>query len=353
MGQDLSPRDVMHIVMIGSTAPIGGTTVSFNALHRHVLACGHQVTVIDTDPTGRGALRALVTTLGALSRTLARADVVTAHFSDRATLIVSPILYLMCRMARRPFVLRQFGGEFHTTFARLPRWRQALIRFTSLRADAVMLQTNAMLDALAPVTRRPVWFPTARPTAAQPMVCAKVPERGETFRCLYLGRLSRAKGALVAAEAVTGLPGVTLTMHGPLEDVTLDEISAPNVTYAGAIATEEVAIAMAAHDVLLFPTTHPGEGYAGTLIEAAQSGLPIIANRWQALPEMFSDEEVWFTEDAKPATLRQAIKDLHKAPDELVVRAHRLREASHRFDASRVFDIFVEICRDVVSQGKN
>jgi glycosyltransferase involved in cell wall biosynthesis len=353
MGQDLSPRDVMHIVMIGSTAPIGGTTVSFNALHRHVLARGHEVTVIDTDPTGRGALRALAATLVALSRTLTRADVVTAHFSDRATLIVSPILFLMCRMAGKPFVLRQFGGRFHTTFARLPRWRQALVRFTSLRADAVMLQTKAMLAALAPVTRRPVWFPTARPTAGHAMVRAKAPETDEALRCLYLGRLTRAKGALVAAEAVAGLPGVTLTMHGPLEDVTLDEISAPNVTYAGSIAAEEVAAAMAAHHVLLFPTTHPGEGYSGTLIEAAQSGLPIIANRWQALPEMFSDEEVWFTDDAKPATLRRAIQELHKAPHELGARAQRLREASHRFDASRVFDIFIEICRDVARQGKN
>ena len=43
---------------------------------------------------------------------------------------------------------------------------------------------------------------------------------------------------------------------------------------------------LAQHDALVLPTYHAGEGLPGSIIEAFQHGLPVIATRWRAIPEL-------------------------------------------------------------------
>jgi glycosyltransferase involved in cell wall biosynthesis len=48
---------------------------------------------------------------------------------------------------------------------------------------------------------------------------------------------------------------------------------------------------LAEHDALVFPSTYEGEGLPGIVVEALQAGLPVIATRWRALPELVSNEQ--------------------------------------------------------------
>ena len=52
------------------------------------------------------------------------------------------------------------------------------------------------------------------------------------------------------------------------------------------LVPEEVPRVLSEHDLLLFPSYYPGEGHPGVILEAFQCGLPVIAAKWQAVPEI-------------------------------------------------------------------
>jgi glycosyltransferase involved in cell wall biosynthesis len=342
----------LRLVMIGSLPPpLGGTTVSFSALSEFAAARVGSCRVIDTGSRAGGNLGAAARGIVGLVRELPRADVVSMHFSDRAAITIAPILASLCLAAGKPFVFRQFGGEFDRTFAQLPEWRRAILRRTIFAADAVLLQTKSMVKAFDGLADRLFWFPTARPRSAATYQGAFAKGGSKSLRCLFMGHVSRAKGAERAARAVAEIAGAELSIYGPLVDLAAQDLEGPATTYRGIALPGEVAAVMAEHDLLLFPTMHSGEGYSGTLVEAAMVGLPIVASRWQSLPEMFADDEVLFVPPDDLDALAGAIKSIMESPDELTRRSTRLIARSSAFDAETVFGRFLEICADTVRRG--
>ena len=59
----------------------------------------------------------------------------------------------------------------------------------------------------------------------------------------------------------------------------------------GAVPPGAVPALLAEHDVLVFPTYHGGEGMPGVVVEAMQSGMPVVATRWRAIPELVEHGE--------------------------------------------------------------
>lgn len=335
-----------RIMLVGSfPPPLGGTTVSLEQLRRHLDQHAVECVVVDTNPRGQGMLRAAWRALAAMVARLPTVDVVSLHFSDRAAVTAAPLFWLVCRLGGKPVVYRQFGGEFDRTYAGLPAWRRWLLRRTLLRSEAVLLQTKSMLDALAPLGARLHWFPTARRSTGAVWTGAYAAGARRTLRCAYIGHVRRAKGVLTAATAVAGLADVELDVFGPLIDVDPTEFAHDRVHYRGVLDAQDVPATMAGYDLLLFPTTYPGEGYPGTLVEAALVGLPIVASRWQSLPEMFPDGEVEFVQPGQVDDLAAAIRRFAEQPGLLAARSAALRKrARSTFDAERVFDRFVAIC---------
>ena len=343
---------LLRVMMVGSLPPpLGGTTVSFHALCEFVARHAGQCIVIDSAPRGRGIARAGMRTIVAVIRHLAQADIVTMHFSDRASITIAPILSLICRVAGKPYVLRQFGGEFDRTIAGLAPWHRWILGQTLFRADAVLLQTKAMMRSFAPLSRRLHWFPTARQQPGCLNRLSYAHGQRPVLKCLFVGHVSRAKGALAAAEAASEFVDAELSLYGPLVDLAQSELDRSNVKYRGVLPAERVSEIMAEHDVLLFPTTHPGEGYSGTLVEAAMVGLPIIANRWQSLPEMFSDDEIMFIDEATAAALSAQMRKIMANPAALQERASRLLARASDFDAETVFGQFLDLCYHATGGG--
>jgi glycosyltransferase involved in cell wall biosynthesis len=69
----------------------------------------------------------------------------------------------------------------------------------------------------------------------------------------------------------------------------LEALAAAGVRYRGAIGPEAVPTTLASYDALLLPTMWPTEGYPGVVLEAFAAGVPVIATRWNALPELVDD----------------------------------------------------------------
>lgn len=277
--------------------PIGGTQVSFSELCENFERSGtFELDVVDTTRPHaytRGWRRKLSDGLGFAATLLAllqrgkRAQVVMFNASSGGIAAAGPWMARACRWLGRPLVLRVFGGALDLELERAAPSKQRRIFDALSSASLVLLQTEhlcayfrgaAKLEKL-PTTRRLERAPRPRS------------QRCERF--LFLSQLRPEKGLDDALRAIELCPPqCTLDVYGPSLPTTdlLALRNHPRAVYHGALPHEHVARVLADHDVLVFPSTYEGEGLPGIVVEALQAGLPVIATRWRALPELVNDE---------------------------------------------------------------
>jgi len=112
--------------------------------------------------------------------------------------------------------------------------------------------------------------------------------RGPRRRLLFVGKDFRTKGGeqVVGALAVLRAevdPDITLTVVGPRE-WPLPGPTPPGVRFRGRLPVEALAAVYAEHDVFVMPSHFEGFGIA--LVEALALGLPCVARRAFAMPEI-------------------------------------------------------------------
>jgi len=283
---------------------IGGTKVMFQDTLSALEESGRfAVEVVNTSRSrvGRGRLRRawgdFATLFGVLARLLsprARYDAVFFNASSGGLLRSGPLVWAACRLRRWPLVVRHFGGDLDVFLERATSPGRALAERTVLRPELLLLETRALCERFE-TNERVRWWPNTR-DLRPPIQRDRQRDRGlgaeVATRFLFLSQLRPSKGAAEAIAAASALPaGATLDLYGP-EMPGFDVRTAlvgSRCRWHGPIPSEEVPAVLAAHDVLVFPSTHGGEGLPGVLIEALQSGLPVIATRWRALPEVVED----------------------------------------------------------------
>jgi phosphatidyl-myo-inositol dimannoside synthase len=80
--------------------------------------------------------------------------------------------------------------------------------------------------------------------------------------------------------------------------------------------------------VLAYPTFNPGESMPTSILEASAAGLPVVASRWNGIPEIVHDGETGLLVPPRDVlSLAAALKGLLRNPD----RAAQLGAAGHRF----------------------
>jgi glycosyltransferase involved in cell wall biosynthesis len=350
----------LRLLLVGPLSKglaVGGTSVSFGNLVRELRGVDQvRVEVIDTGREALHGARNVATGLGVGLRLLwrvPRAEVVIYNASSRGVLWLAPIVHGVCRLMGRPWVLRVFGGNLDVLFeAAHPVARYLSVR-TTFSADLCLFQTRQLLHRFERVCRgRVEWFPTSR---AQP-TDSHVSGSQSCSRFVYVGRVSAAKGVpeiVAATDRLAAETGgkVTVDIYGPLvEGMTREELGgARGVSYRGELASGDVVATLRRYDALLLPTSYPGEGYPGVIVEAYIAGIPVIASRWRAIPEIVCDRSGILIAPRDADELYAAMRALVTRP-QLYRRLRRgARDKRGMFCQQTWSNALVTWCRELVA----
>lgn len=148
--------------------------------------------------------------------------------------------------------------------------------------------------------------------------------------CIF-SRITPTKGIEDAIKAVclanekAGKTIATLDMYGNVEACdrpwfdTLKATMPQTVAYRGKVAFDKSVFTLKDYTALLFPTYYPGEGLAGTVIDAFAAGLPVVASDWHDNANIITDNKNGFifpTHDVN--RLAEIILDIYRCQDRLV-----------------------------------
>jgi glycosyltransferase involved in cell wall biosynthesis len=171
---------------------------------------------------------------------------------------------------------------------------------------------------------------------------------------LHVGRLVEKKGSAVLIEAMAGLEGARLIVigDGPLRGA-LERRAGPSVQFLGARPPDEVASWMRRASLLAAPSLTAGDGDAeglpNVVVEAAASGLPVVATHHSGIPEAVMDGETGFlVPEGDAAALAARIGALLGSEGrrrDMGESARRL--AAQRFDRARLTRLLEAIYDEV------
>ena len=303
-GADRGETRAIRILIVGphpgtgasATNIVGGSKVVAAEMVRELRARGFAPDIVDTsgDVTNLPRWRLRIARLArflrmvrGVVRRVRRARLVLLYAADLAAPFLAPPVWAICRVARRPLVLRVAGGNLSGAYRTAGPWVRRLADRTWLRGPRVYVQTRrSLLDFGTPDNFR--WFPNTRncPRVRRPRGAA--PER-----LIFLARLEREKGLAEALEACRRLPErCRLHVFGPPLSGTDMSVFAghPRASYGGVLEPQKVPRVLSEHDLLVFPSYWSSEGQPGVVLEAFQCGLPVVAARWGGVPELVEHE---------------------------------------------------------------
>jgi glycosyltransferase involved in cell wall biosynthesis len=354
---------MIRILLIGPLPPpMGGDTRHFATLLADLTA--HRDFEVRVINTSRGSEHSnWVSNLGVSLRTIARilfhlkdVDVASYHASDRGMYLFGPAVVALCKIARKPSVLRVFGGSFGDAYRSQSTLRKAITRVTVLSCDVMLLQTRrAVREIQACANARVIWFSTYIES------CARAPDSNQEAygsaqkRCnrfVFLGHLWRSKGMETLLESAALLPGdCTIDVYGPTDEYSAEQINQRGlgkVRYRGFLTHPQVEEKLWDYDCLVLPTFHPGEGYPGVIAEAFAHALPVITTNWLAIPEIVDENCGILIEPQNTQALVAAIAALYGDSQ----RWSRLKEGARlkarQFDHAVWAREFESICESLV-----
>lgn len=247
-------------------------------------------------------------------------------------------------MARRlsvKVVLHIHGAAFDQFFAKSGAVAKRLIRRTLAKADAVVALSREWRERIAAMSPNAKISVIENAVEVQPLV--EQPRKDGPCRFLLLASMDEWKGIddLLDASAIVKNSGkaIELVLAGPegsagdaatLRKKIEQRGLADYVRYIGPVPPESKTKWFDWADVYVQPSRH--EGMPMAVLEAMAAGLPVIATRVGALPEVVNDRASGLLVDAQaPSTLAVAMQEL---ANDSATRRHYGR-AGHEIVANR------------------
>ena len=341
----------LKILLVGHLAPpVGGTTVLFGSLVR-ALAEREDVSARVLEPRGirGGGVRSPFRYLRLLCRVLSQSrssDVIALHIGTRALPLLAPAMVVIAKATGKPLVVRKFGG---TSLSELRGAARGLAAWSARHADLYLVETKQQVESARRMGVKNVrWFSNSRPLP--PLEASAAADARRCSRFAYVGQLWKGKGLAELTEAGERLGGgAAVDVYGQLGfDVPAEWFDGlRRVRYVGEIRPEDVHAVLSEHDALLVPTYMETEGYPGVVLEAYAAGIPVVATRWRALPEIVDERTGVLVEPRDAEALRAAMQKLVDEPELYRKLLHGVRERRSEFSEELWNERFVEMCRDL------
>ncbi len=325
----MSEKEIPKILLIapmGSgtsvTNVVGGNRVTGEEIVRELGMRGFDLDIVDTSgsmtnlPPWRIRAVRLARFLRVIWKTVKKirqARLAFVIISPASATVVASSIWVICKIARRPMVVRFSGSRLSSVYRQYGAPSRWLAERTWMRCSLVYVQTRQLYRDFGHLDEFR-WFPNTRDVEAPAAV-----RREEVRKLIFVSRLRMTKGLAEVLDACRHLPEhCHLQVFGPPTsdtDLSLFE-DHPRATYGGVLEPAEVPRVLSEHDVLLFPSYYENEGYPGVILEAFQCGLPVIASRWLVIPEVVTHEENGLlVEPRSAAAVKSAIGRLLEHPD--------------------------------------
>lgn len=216
--------------------------------------------------------------------------------SAGASFVRKIVCFWSARLVGVPSVLHVHGGEFVAFYSRAPRSVQALIRATLSRAVCVLALGDQWARKLSTIAPAADVRSMPNATHAAMPVCQVT---GGSVHIVFLGQVSRLKGAFVLLEAWHRMKSgsirpVHLTVAGNGE---LDRARAivdrhgidSSVTIHEWLSADAVRELLSSAHVLVLPSFYEGQPMA--ILEAMAHGLCIVASDVGGIPDLVRNDE--------------------------------------------------------------
>jgi len=339
-------KDRLRILLIGRLPPpLGGTTVLCAQLVRE-LSTHPDVDVKVINTTGVQSFMPMIKVfLNILSKT-PKFDVISLHATNRGALRLGHILWCICKVYRKPLIIRLFGGFFDQKYTSLPKLIRCLTRRTVLNADLCLFETKHLVQYFAGIANKPVWYPNSRPVIDNTV---KAKEKHSARRFVFVGHVIATKGVreiITAGEQLNS--SSTVDIYGPFRgDITERDFAGLKVVrYCGVLEPQEVIPTLQTYGVLLLPSYW--EGYPGVILEAYSAGIPVISTQCGGIPEIVDETSGILIEPKNSEQLLVAMKKLI-ADDKLYQSlCHGVAEKREIFSSEEWTNEFVKLCKSVL-----
>ncbi len=181
------------------------------------------------------------------------------------------------------------------------------------------------------------------------------PPPGDVWRIGYVGRLAPHKGVQVLIDAVAGRPRWALRIAGagPEEAALKDQVrrlgASGQITFEGSLDHGGLARFYRSVDVVAIPSIPVSgweEQFCRVAVEAMAAGVPIVASRTGALPEVVGDAGV-LTEPGDPTALAVALGHLASEPGAWTALRRNGIARSSKFSWDSVADRYLNLYREL------
>lgn len=276
----------------GNEEFLDGQTIKTKILYDELKKTGNfDISIVDVYYIKRNPLKGICDTLKCLCKT----KTVFVLLSDKGMRTYFPFLYYWKKFFGLNIYHDVIGGNLSAYVKKYPSFKKYLNSFNLNLVELKNMVTE--LNELG-ITNA-VMFPNFK-RLKHIKQSEIVPFDGEVFKFCTFSRVMKEKGIEDAIEAVeninkkAGKTVCVLDIYGVVDEgyaQRFEEIlsqSTDSINYKGKVRFDESVETIKNYYALLFPTFWNGEGFAGTIIDAFASAVPIIATDWNLNAEIIT-----------------------------------------------------------------
>lgn len=340
-----------------TTNIVGGNKLMTDECARELGRHGFDVAVVDTSgpvanlsPWVFRAVRLtrFARTACGIAKRVRRCDAVLLVVAGFSAGVAGWTAWVICRVAGRRLVVRATGADLGLCYQRYGPFARRLADRTWMQNALVYVETRQLQREFGgrPNVR---WFPNTRNVQAPTTT-----RRRRPHRLVFLARLLMDKGLAEVLEACRRLPEpCKLNVYGPSTTETDFSLfdDHPNATYQGVLAPHDVPRMLGKHDLLLAPSYCGREGYPGTILEAFQCGIAVVAADWGGVAELVEHEVSGLLVPPRSAeAVRAAVERLLRDPELYKRLCTGARRQGERYRSTRWFERMASDLRALCDQ---